>query len=416
MLFAQVINQGTGTSISDPDASAITLPNYVVPGGDNRAIIIYFSTSNLQGNDFDSPNEMGGFYPVVTFNGQTLQPQSAGKRQGSNLGTVLYFAPLGSGGAITSDVAATYTGAGGAPINGAIFLSAASYANVLQSGIIDGSIGNGSNASGPTVFVQSSPSSGYEGAITMVNLVTNDTPPPTSGSQQTTVYTDTESPYTIIGDFARADTSQGSSSFGYFTNYSFSSFRQYAYTSVYLKCATNCSNAAPLPLELLAFDGWADAGDVRLAWETVAEERTAGFEVQRSPDAERWQTLGFVRAAGFAADESTYDFVDEGPLHALGYYRLKQLDDDGGYTYSPVISVGRAAVQSLTVYPTLVTDRLRWSGAEGGRFWIYDAYGRLVREGTAGGTSIAVDLPAGVYHFRLQTDAGQHLGKFIAAG
>ncbi len=413
-LVAQVQNDANGTIISAPNTSTLTIPAFTVPAGNDRAIVIYFSTSNLQGLDFDSPNEMGGFYPSVTFNGQTLLPQSAGKRAGSNLGTVLYFAALGSSPVpITSNVVATYTDNANNPILGTVLLSAASFSNVLQTGISNGSIGNGSNASGPTVFVQSSPSFGYEGAITIVNLITNDTPPPTGGSQQTTLYTGIEAPYTVLGDFARADTTQGSSSFGYFTSYNFPSFRQYAYASSSLKCATNCSQA-PLPLELLSFDASAQRDGVQVVWQTANERNTDRFEVERSAEGKYWKKLAAVPAAGFSKDIQEYSYIDFAPpTTANTYYRIKNVDTDDAYSYSETISVANPSASSFHLYPNPAQNSIKWSLKSGGEYQVYDLGGHLILHGWAEEPSLDVDLPQGVYLLTLHSEGTFYRDRFF---
>lgn len=103
-----------------------------------------------------------------------------------------------------------------------------------------------------------------------------------------------------------------------------------------------------LPVELVSFVTKTIPNQITLNWQTASETNNAGFEVQRSMDSKNWQNLSFIEGNGTtqAQQEYVYDDKDlrQGQLY---YYRLKQIDYDGGFEYSKVISA-RTAGQEVT--------------------------------------------------------------------
>ncbi|KXX68492.1 T9SS type A sorting domain-containing protein [Flammeovirga sp. SJP92] len=91
----------------------------------------------------------------------------------------------------------------------------------------------------------------------------------------------------------------------------------------------NCSD---LPVELTYFQASSKEESVFLEWETATEVNASHFDVERSSDRKNWDKLGTLQASGNSQTSTTYQFEDEVPLSSA-YYRLKQVDFDGSYTY-----------------------------------------------------------------------------------
>jgi hypothetical protein len=94
-----------------------------------------------------------------------------------------------------------------------------------------------------------------------------------------------------------------------------------------------------LPVRLISFTGLRTSeSEVKLYWETVMEENNAGFEVERSIEGTGdFQSVGRVDPG--SSKMNKYTLVDINTDSDLSYYRLKQMDLDGSFTYSSVISV-----------------------------------------------------------------------------
>lgn len=96
-------------------------------------------------------------------------------------------------------------------------------------------------------------------------------------------------------------------------------------------------NSSPLPLELLYFK--ANAGDmaIELAWQSVNETNFLGYEMQRSEDGRHFTKIGWH--PGFGGDwEQSYSHLDEDVLPGIKYYyRLRQIDHNEHYNFSPIV-------------------------------------------------------------------------------
>jgi hypothetical protein len=158
---------------------------------------------------------------------------------------------------------------------------------------------------------------------------------------------------------------------------------------------------APLPVQLAAFAA-APLGPtaVRLSWATATEVNSARFEVERSLDGYRFAHIGRVPAAGSSHAPRSYGLTDAAlPAGAsLLYYRLRQVDQDGTATYSPVRSVGLAPATGLALYPNPAQAATTLLGAApGAAVRLLDALGREVATATADASGHAyLHWPAGL--------------------
>ncbi|MBU6123380.1 FG-GAP-like repeat-containing protein, partial [Hymenobacter siberiensis] len=161
-------------------------------------------------------------------------------------------------------------------------------------------------------------------------------------------------------------------------------------------------NAAnPLPVELTDFTATALTHAVRLQWRTASEKNTARFDVERSGDGTAFDLLGKVAAAGTSTTPREYALTDAQLPAGIAtlYYRLKQVDQDGSFSYSPVHSVRLSeAAAGLVLYPNPATARTMLTGTQPGTLvQVFDAVGRVVASATADATGTAtLPLPTGI--------------------
>jgi Secretion system C-terminal sorting domain len=102
-----------------------------------------------------------------------------------------------------------------------------------------------------------------------------------------------------------------------------------------------------LPVELVSFKAINKGESNLLTWETASETTNKGFEVQRKNEQGEWIEMGFVKGNG---GPSVYKFTDNDPL-SISYYRLRQVDHDGKFEYSNVVSVTKERKLKVQVYP-----------------------------------------------------------------
>jgi len=142
------------------------------------------------------------------------------------------------------------------------------------------------------------------------------------------------------------------------------------------------------PVTLAEFSGAADKyNHVLLEWGTTTESDNMGFEVERADASLGWKTVEFVNGSGTRTERTTYSFLDRTPFIGTNFYRLKQIDFNGEFTYSEVIVVSaegnRAGI--ATVFPTVTRDELfiRYHSeleASSVVAAIYNVNGKLVRK------------------------------------
>jgi cephalosporin-C deacetylase len=151
--------------------------------------------------------------------------------------------------------------------------------------------------------------------------------------------------------------------------------------------------SASIPIELMRFSGIIKDKSNELTWQTASEINNKGFDIERSNDANRWQTLGFVKGNGNSSQINTYNFTDEGPL-SISYYRLRQIDFNGDFKYSNVISLNRNAKNEVQIFPNPASELLtmRMENGEGSEIKIYDILGKTMLIEKAFGKETTVNI------------------------
>ncbi len=119
----------------------------------------------------------------------------------------------------------------------------------------------------------------------------------------------------------------------------------------------NTDNTKPLPIGLLKFSARPSGETVVVDWTTASEHNNDFFTVERSADGETWGKVLDVKGAGNAIKEINYHAEDTNPFNGVSYYRLRQTDFGGDYTYSAIVKVTLSGEKSyeLTVYPNPTT-------------------------------------------------------------
>jgi hypothetical protein len=174
-----------------------------------------------------------------------------------------------------------------------------------------------------------------------------------------------------------------------------------------------------LPIEWLNFDATLEETQrVKLAWRTATEINNDHFVIERSNDGLNWQAIEQIDGAGNSDHESSYHSIDPEPRPGLSYYRVKQVDFDGQFSYSPVKSILVKAINSLEikVYPNPTAHTLTLEGQTDDLqdLAFYNVIGQdisdLIDLVGSSPTSVAVDvsrLPSGIFTLKTKTFARQ---------
>ena len=115
-----------------------------------------------------------------------------------------------------------------------------------------------------------------------------------------------------------------------------------------------------LPVALRSFTATRKNADVLLKWETVTEENSKGFYIQRNPGT-KWETVGFVETKALNGTSNSpliYDYTDMNNNHrGITQYRLRQIDIDGKQEFSQIRAVRSKDQKGKTiVYPNPSAD------------------------------------------------------------
>jgi len=130
-----------------------------------------------------------------------------------------------------------------------------------------------------------------------------------------------------------------------------------------LPFGATCSSA--LPIELSAFTLEQEKNMINLYWQTASEKNNQWFIVQRSSNGKDWENLLRIEGAVNSSSVKNYKAEDSHPLIGTSYYRLKQIDTGGQFSYSGIESINFAEQLNaeLKLYPNPCRSELFLSSA-----------------------------------------------------
>ncbi|MCF8238667.1 MAG: T9SS type A sorting domain-containing protein [Saprospiraceae bacterium] len=173
------------------------------------------------------------------------------------------------------------------------------------------------------------------------------------------------------------------------------------------------SESLPLPIELLYFTATPfNHSSVYIAWSTATEINNDYFSIERSINGSLWETIKEVPGAGNSTQINHYQVYDDYPFSGISYYRLKQTDYNGTFTYAKIVGVDIQFEEypQTVIYPNPTTNKISISGHpnELTEYTIFNLLGHAVRpmEIQENNTMINVDLsefPAGEYLIKTRT-------------
>ena len=173
------------------------------------------------------------------------------------------------------------------------------------------------------------------------------------------------------------------------------------------------TDSSPVPVELTLFTAVASGDAVVLNWETATEVNNYGFNIESSSDNSNWNNIGFVAGHGNSNSPNSYSFT---ATEGAKYYRLKQLDTDGGFEYSEVVEVKVTLSYKLAQnYPNpfnpTTTVSFSFPVEVRAKIDVYNNLGQKVmkianRNLSAGTHSLEFDasnLSSGIYFYKIET-------------
>jgi len=113
-----------------------------------------------------------------------------------------------------------------------------------------------------------------------------------------------------------------------------------------------------LPVELLNFKAKADEDHIDLIWSTASEFDNSHFELERGEDSKNFKKIAWIDGQGTTLEITDYKYEDKEAIHGvLYYYRLKQVDFDGKFTYSDIRNARLSkAIKDWMIYPNPISQ------------------------------------------------------------
>lgn len=135
-----------------------------------------------------------------------------------------------------------------------------------------------------------------------------------------------------------------------------------------------------LPVELVTFTATENNNTVLLEWSTVSEINNDYFTVEKTADGNRWQELENIPGARNSNTLRNYSITDQQPFAGINYYRLKQTDLDGTFSYSEIVPINFKEQDALSVYvfPNPAAEILNVVTSETATWQLLDAAGQTI--------------------------------------
>ena len=182
--------------------------------------------------------------------------------------------------------------------------------------------------------------------------------------------------------------------------------------------------SSSLPIELLYFKATCENNSTKLNWATASETNNDYFSAEKSQDGLTFENINNIPGAGNSNTTLYYSATDEKPFSGITYYRLKQTDYNGNYTYSDIVSASCSqdshismlisqSENGVNLYITPNDNKILTLS-------IFDISGRLAYNKNI--STISTESPltispvffnAGIYLFRLQSETENIIQKVL---
>jgi len=177
-----------------------------------------------------------------------------------------------------------------------------------------------------------------------------------------------------------------------------------------------------LPIELLNFTAIQSNAVVLLNWTTLSEVNNDYFTVERSSDAIYFESIAVIDGAGNSNGKKDYFSIDNYPLQGTSYYRLKQTDFDGKYSYSDIrqLYLNNGNVRFEKIYPNPANEILNIlinnPNNDDVILSVKNSFGQTIKEVLSSGDKMILDvsaMPSGIYLISLVGQSFSYQTKFI---
>lgn len=173
---------------------------------------------------------------------------------------------------------------------------------------------------------------------------------------------------------------------------------------------TVITGCIPLPVSLINFDlQTLNKKTIRLFWSTTKEQNLDYFSIEKSTNAISWEVLCKVEGKGNSVTIQNYSTIDLNPFKSITYYRLKQVDLDGKFSYSKILSNSITNNSSINIYPNPASNQINFTEIQN-EIEVYNSMRQIVIQKKRNIKTVSIEhLPNGIYY--IKTDKTSY--KFI---
>ena len=183
--------------------------------------------------------------------------------------------------------------------------------------------------------------------------------------------------------------------------------------TIYPFSFTQISADALLPVEFTdPLQAYLVKGGIEVIWATATEKNCDRFEVERSGDGVYFDKIKTIQGSGNSSIYHLYKFMDIRPLNGQNYYRIKEIDFDGNYHFSKIVSA-KYEFKEVNIYPNPVQGLIFFETKEYiEKIEIINTMGVVVKTKNNPNKSIDLNsLPYGVYYLKLYKSDYQFILK-----
>ncbi len=174
-----------------------------------------------------------------------------------------------------------------------------------------------------------------------------------------------------------------------------------------------------LPITYTKFTATQSQQYITLNWQTATELNNRYFAIERSSNGTSYSSIAQVNSIGTGATVHDYAYTDKLPVAGTNYYRLKQVDADGKYSYSKTVSINYLKPSSIQLFPNPAKDKLTVKGLNAAitsTISVLDVQGKTLLQFTVKAATYTFsihNLAPGTYIVRIKDVNGVAAQKFV---
>lgn len=140
--------------------------------------------------------------------------------------------------------------------------------------------------------------------------------------------------------------------------------------------------AAPMPVTFGDVNVIRAGKNHLIRWSTYQEVNNSHFEILASANGKDYSLVGNVTSNGDSRVLRNYEYLQSENTGYYRYYKIRQVDFDGKFSYSPVAHVSPEALKTgdFTIYPNPAADFIHVHSPEEGTMELIDITGNILKQ------------------------------------